>query len=125
MAEPGQPTSARRRPARALFLTMGLAVLYATGVGDRPDGAAWDRAYDVVLYNLPYLAAAWACFAAARRVRTERIAWAALGVSLTLGAIGNALRVLSAGCRATNHRPRCPPRSPSPATSSSMCTSSG
>jgi diguanylate cyclase (GGDEF)-like protein len=97
MAERGQPTAARRRPARPLLLTMGLAALFATGVGDRPDGAAWDRAYDVVLYNLPYLAAAWACFAAARRVKAERIAWAALGVSLTLGAIGNALRVLSAG----------------------------
>jgi diguanylate cyclase (GGDEF)-like protein len=30
-------------------------------------------------------------------VRAERIAWAALGVSLTLGALGNALRALSAG----------------------------
>ncbi|WP_254920791.1 putative bifunctional diguanylate cyclase/phosphodiesterase [Blastococcus mobilis] len=97
MAEHGHPATAQRRPVRALFLTIGLAGLFATGIGDRPDGAAWDRAYDVVLFNLPYLTAAWACLAAARRVRTERIAWAALGVSLTLGAIGNALRVLSAG----------------------------
>jgi diguanylate cyclase (GGDEF)-like protein len=97
MAKLGQSGTAPRRPVRALYLTIGLALLFATGVGARPDGAAWDRTYDVVLYNLPYLAAAAACFAAARRVRSERIAWAALGVSLTLGGIGNALRVLSAG----------------------------
>src|SRR3712207_4887791 len=97
MAEHGRPMAAQFRPARPLLLTVGLAVLFATGIGDRPDGAAWDRAYDVVLYNLPYLAAAWACTAAASRVRVERIAWAALGVALTLGALGNALRVLSAG----------------------------
>jgi diguanylate cyclase len=97
MTEHGQPTTAQRRPVRVLFLTIGLAALFATGIGDRPDGAAWDRAYDVVLYNLPYLAAAWACAAAARRVRSERVAWAALGVALALGALGNALRVLSAG----------------------------
>ncbi|MGY1683421.1 putative bifunctional diguanylate cyclase/phosphodiesterase [Geodermatophilus sp. SYSU D01176] len=86
-----------RRPVLALYLTIGLAALFATGVGDRPDGAAWDRTYDVVLYNLPYLAAAAACFSAAGRVRTERIAWVGLGVALMLSAIGNALRVLAAG----------------------------
>ncbi|SNR45781.1 putative bifunctional diguanylate cyclase/phosphodiesterase [Blastococcus mobilis] len=80
-----------------LSLTIGLVALFATGIGQRPAGAAWDRTYDVVLYNLPYLAAAAACVVAARRVRTERVAWAALAVALTLGAVGNALRVLSAG----------------------------
>ncbi|MFW3169351.1 putative bifunctional diguanylate cyclase/phosphodiesterase [Geodermatophilus sp. CPCC 206100] len=84
-----------------MYLTIGLAALFATGVGDRPDGAVWDRTYDVVLYNLPYLAAAAACVAAARRVRAERIAWAGLGVALTLSAIGNALRVLAAGVEGT------------------------
>ncbi|MGY2066377.1 putative bifunctional diguanylate cyclase/phosphodiesterase [Blastococcus sp. SYSU DS0619] len=87
----------RRRPGPALFLTAGLVALFATGIGPRPAGAAWDRAYDVVLYNLPYLAAAAACVVAARRVRTERVAWIALAVALGLGAVGNALRVLSAG----------------------------
>ncbi|HEX2073672.1 MAG TPA: bifunctional diguanylate cyclase/phosphodiesterase [Geodermatophilus sp.] len=97
MEERGQPTTAQRGPVRALLLTIGLSALFATGVGERPDGVAWDRAYDVVLFNLPYLAAAGACFSAAARVRIERIAWWGLGVALTLGAIGNALRVLAAG----------------------------
>ncbi|MGK5113589.1 putative bifunctional diguanylate cyclase/phosphodiesterase [Geodermatophilus sp. CPCC 205506] len=96
MREHGQPPAARR-PAPALCLTIGLALLFATGVGDRPDGVAWDRAYDVVLFNLPYLAAAGACFAAGVRVRIERVAWMGLGVALTLSAVGNALRVLAAG----------------------------
>ena len=97
MEENEPATAAQRSPGRALLLTIGLAALFATGIGDRPTGASWDRAYDVVLYNLPYLAAAAACVAAARRVRTERVAWAALAASLTLAAVGNALRVLSAG----------------------------
>ncbi|MGY1828536.1 putative bifunctional diguanylate cyclase/phosphodiesterase [Blastococcus sp. SYSU DS0541] len=86
-----------RRPSSLFLLTVGLVALFATGIGPRPAGAAWDRAYDVVLYNLPYLAAAAACVVAARRVRSERILWGALAVALTLGAFGNALRVLSAG----------------------------
>jgi diguanylate cyclase (GGDEF)-like protein len=97
MTEHGRRATARRRPSRALLLTVGLALLFATGVGERPDGAAWDRAYDVVLFNLPYLTAAGSCFAAALRVRIERIAWAGLGVALSLSAVGNALRVLAAG----------------------------
>ncbi|MCZ2858484.1 putative bifunctional diguanylate cyclase/phosphodiesterase [Blastococcus sp. VKM Ac-2987] len=92
-----QDAATRRRPGPALLLTAGLVALFATGIGPRPAGAAWDRTYDVVLYNLPYLAAAAACVLAAHRVRTERILWAALAVALTLGAVGNALRVLSAG----------------------------
>ncbi|MDP5183851.1 bifunctional diguanylate cyclase/phosphodiesterase [Blastococcus sp. BMG 814] len=92
-----QAATRRRRPGRALLLTVALTALYATGIGQRPAGAAWDRAYDVVLYNLPYLAAAAACLLTARRVRTERLAWAALAVALLLGALGNALRVLSSG----------------------------
>ena len=89
--------ASRRHPGPALLLTIGLVALYATGTVQRPAGAAWDRTYDVVLYNLPYLAAAAACVVAARRVRPERVAWFALAVALTLGSIGNALRVLSAG----------------------------
>ena len=97
MDQRDQGAPARWRPGRALLLTAGLVALFATGIGQRPAGAAWDRTYDVVLFNLPYLAAAAACVAAARRVRTERLAWAALAVALTLAAVGNALRVLSAG----------------------------
>ncbi|MGY1600807.1 EAL domain-containing protein [Geodermatophilus sp. SYSU D00815] len=91
------PSQAPRGPAWPLLVTLGLVAAFATGVGGRPAGAAWDRAYDVVLYNLPYLGAAVACFLAARRVRIERVAWAGLGVSLALSAVGNALRVLAAG----------------------------
>jgi diguanylate cyclase (GGDEF)-like protein len=80
-----------------LLLTLGLVAVFATGVVQRPAGAAWDRTYDVVLFNLPYLAAAAACVAAARRVRTERMVWAGLALALVLGAVGNALRVLSSG----------------------------
>jgi diguanylate cyclase (GGDEF)-like protein len=97
MEELQRPATARRRPAWALLLTIGLSALFATGVGDRPAGAAWDRGYDVVLFNLPYLAAAGACAAAAVRVRSERIAWSGLGLALTLSAVGNALRTLAAG----------------------------
>jgi diguanylate cyclase (GGDEF)-like protein len=97
MGQREQEASPQRRPGSPLFLTIFLVALFATGIGQRPAGAAWDRTYDVVLYNLPYLAAAAACVLAARRVRTERVAWAALAVALVLGAVGNALRVLSAG----------------------------
>jgi diguanylate cyclase (GGDEF)-like protein len=97
MSERERPAGARPRPGAALLVTTGLVALYATGVGGRPAGHAWTLAYDVVLYNLPYLSAAVAAAAAAVRVRTERIAWASLGAALTLSAVGNALRVLSAG----------------------------
>ncbi|MDK3257114.1 putative bifunctional diguanylate cyclase/phosphodiesterase [Blastococcus capsensis] len=97
MDQRDQDAVTRRRPGLALFVTIGLVALFATGIGPRPAGAAWDRTYDVVLYNLPYLAAAAACVLATRRVRTERLLWAALAAALTLGAIGNVLRVLSAG----------------------------
>ena len=97
MEKVGLQAAVPPRSGRTLLLTIGLAAVFATGVGGRPAGAAWDRAYDVVLFNLPYLTAAGACLAAAHRVRSERTAWAALGVSLTLAAVGNSLRVLSAG----------------------------
>src|SRR4051794_34857145 len=97
MEQHRRPATAQRRPAWALLLTIALSLLFATGIGDRPDGLAWDRVYDIVLFNLPYLAAAAGCFAAAVRVRSERMAWWGLGTALTLSAVGNALRVLAAG----------------------------
>ncbi|MGY1739124.1 MULTISPECIES: putative bifunctional diguanylate cyclase/phosphodiesterase [unclassified Blastococcus] len=93
----GPSTTAQRRPVLALYLTVGLALVFATGVWFRPAGDAWDRLYDVVLFNLPYLAAAWALFSAGRRIRIDRLAWWGLGIALTLSAVGNALRVLAAG----------------------------
>src|SRR3954451_5887154 len=92
-----QPALTRRRPGWALLLTIALSLLFATGVGNRPDGPVWGHLYDVVLFNLPYLSGAGACFVAAARVRVERIAWAGMGAALTLSAVGNALRVLSSG----------------------------
>ncbi|SEP10303.1 putative bifunctional diguanylate cyclase/phosphodiesterase [Trujillonella endophytica] len=89
--------SALQRPLLAPLLTAAFVALFATGLGGRPPGAAWDRTYDVVLYNLPYLAAAAACALASQRVRADRVAWIGLAVALSLGAVGNALRVLSAG----------------------------
>src|SRR4051794_30023896 len=97
MEQQQQPRTARQRPAWALLVTIILSALFATGVGARPAGLAWDRAYDVVLFNLPYLAAAGACVAAAVRVRIERIAWWGLAAALSLSAVGNALRTLAAG----------------------------
>jgi len=91
-----RPHRSPRRPAAALVLTVGLTLLYATGIGERPAGAGWAQAYDVVLYNLPYLAAALACLGAVR-VRAERVAWTGLAVALVLSAVGNALRVHAAG----------------------------
>ncbi len=87
----------RHTPGGPLLLVVGLVAVFAAGIAWRPAGAAWDRTFDVVLFNLPYLAAAVTCVVAARRVRTERVAWSALALALVLGAIGNALRVLSAG----------------------------
>ncbi|MGY1805870.1 putative bifunctional diguanylate cyclase/phosphodiesterase [Blastococcus sp. SYSU D00669] len=104
MDHPEQRTP--RGPAWPLLLSIALAVAFATGVGGRPSGAAWDRAYDVVLYNLPHLAGGIACFLASRRVRLERAAWAGLGVALWVGAVANALRVLAAGV--TGHGPSSP-----------------
>jgi diguanylate cyclase len=95
----------RSRSARArrsssgllLCLTAGFVLVYATGLGPRPAGTAWDVLYDVVLYNLGYLPAAALCWQTARRVPRERLAWRALGVSLVLNAAANAARTLAAG----------------------------
>jgi diguanylate cyclase (GGDEF)-like protein len=90
-----------RAGGRASRVLLGLSVaavaLYATGVGPRPDGLGWDRLYDVVLYNAPYLPAAAACWVAALRVPQERLAWRALGVAFTLNAAANVMRTLAAG----------------------------
>jgi diguanylate cyclase (GGDEF)-like protein len=80
-----------------LWGTLACIVLFATGIPARPAGASWDRLYDVVLYNLPYLPAAASCWIAGGRVRAERQAWRALGVAVLLSASGNAVRTAVAG----------------------------
>jgi diguanylate cyclase len=96
----GTPTTGRRRaPSSGLLVVLTVlgVALFATGVGPRPAGAGWDLLYDVVLYNVPYLPAAAAAWAASVRVRAERLAWRSLSVALLLYAVGNALRTMAAG----------------------------
>ncbi|HEY0506739.1 MAG TPA: EAL domain-containing protein [Blastococcus sp.] len=92
-------TGRARAPSSGMLVALTVlgVVLFATGVGPRPDGAGWDRLYDVVLYNCAYLPAAVLCCYAARRLPRERLAWRALAVSLLLNATANALRTLTAG----------------------------
>jgi diguanylate cyclase (GGDEF)-like protein len=95
-----EPTTERARvPSSRILVVLTIlgVVLFATGVGPRPAGAGWDRLYDVVLYNLAYLPAAAAAWAASVRVRAERLAWRSLTVALLLYAAANALRTLAAG----------------------------
>ena len=98
--EQERPATGRRGTAASawpLFLTVAAVLAFATGVVDRPPGAAWDRLFDVGLFNAPYLSAAAACWLAARRVRTERLAWRALTGGLLMSATANALRTWAAG----------------------------
>jgi diguanylate cyclase (GGDEF)-like protein len=88
-----------------LVLTLVATALFATGVGNRPAGVSWDRVYDVVLFDLPYLFAAGVCWLAGGQVRTERTAWRALSVALLLSAVGNALRTWSTGVTGTGDYP--------------------
>ena len=80
-----------------MVLTVGSVALFATGVGHRLPGLAWDRLYDVVLFNLGYLPAAAACWRAGGRVRAERTAWRFLAVALLISAASNGTRTFLAG----------------------------
>jgi len=93
-------TTGRRRSPWFLLpvvLTVLATALFATGVGSRPAGAGWDRLYDVVFFNVAYAPAVVACWLAGRRVRTERTAWWALALALTINAVANVVRTLAAG----------------------------
>ncbi|GAB3201470.1 hypothetical protein GCM10027261_36070 [Geodermatophilus arenarius] len=81
------------------------AALFATGVGPRPPGHAWDVLYDVVLYHLSWLAAGAACWLTARRAPREALAWRALATSLVVGAAGNVARILETGQAGTTPSP--------------------
>ena len=55
--------------SRALLaVTAACALAFATGVVPRPDGLAWDRFYDIVLFNGVSLTAAATAWFAGRRV---------------------------------------------------------
>jgi hypothetical protein len=77
---------ARRRPGGVLLLTVGLVALFATGIGPRPAGATGDRTYDVVLYNLPYLA--WSACSRRGGASTRRAARACTAGGLGLAVLG-------------------------------------
>jgi diguanylate cyclase (GGDEF)-like protein len=88
----------RRRSSLAfLVLTVASTALFATGVGARPAGLLWDRLYDVVLYDAPYLFAVVVCWLAGGRVRAERAAWRALAIAFLLSTVGNSVRTWSTG----------------------------
>jgi hypothetical protein len=80
-----------------LVLTVASTALFATGVAARPAGLLWDRIYDVVLYDAPYLFAVVLCWLAGGRVRAERTAWRALAVAFLLSTVGNSVRTWSTG----------------------------
>jgi diguanylate cyclase (GGDEF)-like protein len=91
------PALRQRSSLVCLVLTVVSVALYATGVGPRPSGQLWDRLYDVVLFDLPYVFAIGVCWAAAARVRPERTAWRALTVGLLLFIVGNTMRTVGQG----------------------------
>jgi diguanylate cyclase len=80
---------------RALTLAMVASLmLFTTGVGARPTGAAWGWAYDLVLYNVVFLLAAVASWQAASRLpgRTSPGRW--LAFALAVNAAGNVVYTL-------------------------------
>ncbi len=92
------PRRPRTEPRDLLLVAAVLGVAaFATGVGPRPPGAAWDVVYDVVLYHVPWLAAGAACWLAARRAPREALAWRALATTLFAGALGNVARIVETG----------------------------
>jgi len=72
-----------------LAVTVGALALFGTGVLVRPDGQAWDVAYDLVLYNMVHVGALGVCVVAARRGRAERVAWYGMSAALVLGITAN------------------------------------
>jgi diguanylate cyclase (GGDEF)-like protein len=95
-----------RRPGsdpRAVLLRIAVlgVVLFATGVGPRPDGVLVDVLYDVVVYHVPWLAAGAACWLTARTAPREALAWRALATTLVAGALGNVARIVQTGSAGT------------------------
>ena len=70
----------RRWAPRLVVLAALTLPLFVTGIPLVPHTGVEALLYDVVLFNAAYVPAAVACWLAARRVRTERLAWRALGL---------------------------------------------
>jgi diguanylate cyclase len=81
----------RTAPNVGMLVTL---VLFATGMGWRPDGAGVDLTYDLVLYNAIYLLGAAGCWRAARRERGLRSPGRWLAVALLLNALANVVYTL-------------------------------
>ncbi|WP_245160125.1 EAL domain-containing protein [Blastococcus sp. CT_GayMR20] len=90
-AAPRERAPASRLP---LLLTLGSLVLFATGIGPRPDGDLWATGYDLVLYNAVYAFGAIVCVASALGARADRLAWWSLALAMTLNVIGNVIYTL-------------------------------
>lgn len=67
----------------------GWVGLFMTGIGPRPNGAAWALLYDAVLYNVVLRACVVVCLRAARRRPAEATAWRAVAVAQSLSLVGN------------------------------------
>ncbi len=90
------PTRGHHQRASGLLLALlaGLFVLFATGVGDRPDGAGWAAFYDLWLYNGMLLVAAAVAVLASRRRTADRLAWWALATAFLCNVTGNLVYTL-------------------------------
>jgi len=67
----------------------GAVALFATGVGPRPAGSAWDLGYDLVLYNAVYLLGAAGCWRGARDRAAGGSAGRWLAAAFLASAAGN------------------------------------
>jgi diguanylate cyclase (GGDEF)-like protein len=99
------PAPRRRSSLAHLVLTVACTLLFATGVGPRPAGLAWDRFYDVLLFSAPYVFAAGVCWLAGARVPAERTGWRALAVAMLTCALGNTMRTWNAEMDGTGEYP--------------------
>ncbi len=83
-----------RRSQFAMLILLGALVLFATGVGPRPQGRFWADFYDLWLYNTVWAAGLVVCLLAARRAPADRLAWWSLAVAFATGMAGDILYTL-------------------------------
>jgi diguanylate cyclase len=90
---PGDRRAPKRLDRLLLLGTVAAGALFATGVPSAPHSSLAFLVYDLVLFNAVPLGAAALCWRAGRRVRTERVAWRAVGAAWALSVVGNLLFV--------------------------------